>query len=94
MESKSNTWRVISWMFFVILLAISILNIIFIDVLQAILYLVIALIYLPYTDRQLKRILNITLRPVFKITLFIIIILVTIVVSNLLELIETWIKAI
>lgn len=91
MKNKSKVGNIISWTFFVLLVAIGILNIIFVHLVPGIFYLLVSVIYLPLTNSFLFGKLGFSIPLVVKIMLGLVILWGTLAVGDLMEMFEAWI---
>jgi len=91
MRNKSKDRSIISWMFFVLFVAIGILNIIFVHLVPGIFYLLVSVIYLPHINSYLYRKLGFSIPLVIKIVLGLVILWGTLAVGDLMEMFEAWI---
>lgn len=90
-ENKSKERNIISWLFFILFVAIGILNIIFVHLVPGIFYLLISVLYLPRTNSYLNRKLGFSIPLAVKIILGFVILWATLAVGDLMEMFESWI---
>ncbi len=80
----------ISWIFAILFFVLGILNLIFIHPVPGLFYMLIALIYLPFTNKFLKVKFGFSIPIAIKIIVGIVILWGTLAVGDLMEMFESW----
>ena len=86
--NESKVWNILNWVFWLIFLALGILNFIYIHPVPGIIYLLISLIYLPPLNSYIKEKFNLQIPSVVKIIIAFVVLWFTLGVSDLFELFE------
>lgn len=85
MNTKSNIYNIIGWIFAIVFFILGILNILLVHVIPGALYLIISLIYFPPLDDVIKRKIRLPIPFMAKIIIGIVILWGTLAVGNLAE---------
>lgn len=85
MNKNLQVAKLISWLFFIILVIIGILNLVLIHPVPGILYFVCSLLYLPPLTEYLKQHMRFGIHPIIKILIGIFLMMFTLGVSDLAE---------
>ncbi|MBT8273950.1 MAG: hypothetical protein KJO77_09095 [Bacteroidia bacterium] len=89
MTKDTNSYDLVNWIFWIILILIGILNIILIHPVPGIFYLGVSLIYLPPANATLYNRYGFTIPFTLKVIVFVLIMWATLGVGDLMELFES-----
>jgi len=84
----TTTSNVVEWLFALLLIAVGVANLVFVDPVPALAYGLAALVYVPPANAVLKDSVRISIHPVVKIALGILIVVFTLGVSDLGDMID------
>jgi len=90
MKNDSKSWNTINWIFFIVFVLIGVLNIIFVHVVPGIIYILISIVYLPPTNKFLKKKFGFSIPIVMKAILAVLVLWFTLGVGDLMEMFESW----
>ncbi|HYH15883.1 MAG TPA: hypothetical protein VD794_11710 [Flavisolibacter sp.] len=88
MNHNVNTLPIISWLFALVVLAIGVSNLLLVHPVPGIVFLLLALVYIPPVNALFKKRLGFSIPPVVKIILGVLIIWFTLGVSDLGDMID------
>lgn len=88
MKNARQTSQIIGWIFGIIVLAISVLNLILVHPVPAVVYLLLSLVYLPPANVVFRKKFGFSIPLVVKIILGVVIIMFTLGVSDLGDMID------
>ncbi len=89
MENNSKSWDIVFWIIGLLFITIGILNIIIIHPVPGIIYIVVALIYLPFISAAIKKKIGFSIPITLKVILAIAILWFTLGVGDLMEYFES-----
>jgi len=92
MQGKITSLIIISWLFFIVVFAIGILNMFLVHLVPGIIYLLLSFIYFPPANALLKERTGFSIPLIVKIGLGIVIIMFTLGVSDLGDIFDDWVS--
>ena len=89
MKTESEHWNIVWWVFCLIFFVLGILNVILVHIVPGAIYILLAFLYLPWTNTFIKKRLGFSIPPVLKLILGLIVLWGTLAVGDLMEIIES-----
>jgi hypothetical protein len=92
MKNDSRSWTLMNWIFFIVFISLALLNMIFVHIVPGLIYLLISFVYLPLSNNLIKKKFGIIMPKLIKIILAVLVLWFTLGVSDLLEIVESWVN--
>jgi hypothetical protein len=92
MKNDSRSWTLMNWIFFIVFISLALLNMIFVHIVPGLIYLLISFVYLPPSNNLIKKKFGIIMPKLIKIILAVLVLWFTLGVSDLLEIVESWVN--